>query len=309
MEIDYLKYVEINPVKWDKCINASFNGIIYAYSWYLNIVCDEWEALVFDDYKAVMPLTSKKKFGVNYLLQPLFTQQLGVFSTEKLTADLVEAFLKKIPRKFWLIEINLNIFNKLKPVQGLKYEYYPTHQLDLINHYELIFKSYSINTQRNLKNAKNNKITIMNSVTINEFVIFVRTHLKNKLSFFTEHEFTTLRMLCAVLLRYKAGEIYGAYTQENELCAVSLFAYAHNRSIYLMGASSQAGFESKAMFLLIDYFIQKNSEHNSTLDFEGSRIEGIARFYKGFGAREIKYPVIKKNKFPLIINLARKLKL
>ncbi len=308
MKINYLKYVEINPVKWDKCINTSFNGVIYAYSWYLNIVCDEWDALVLDDYKAVMPLTHKKKFGLNYLLQPFFTQQLGVFSTEKLSSSLVEEFLKRIPRKYLYIEINLNIFNKLKPIQGLKYDYYPTHQLDLINSYELIHKSYSTNTQRNLKEARAKKISIINSLTINEFIDFVRQNLKSKIKLFSEREYDTLRMLCSMLLRNKAGELFAAYTDQNELCAVSLFAYAHNKSIYLMGASSAEGFENKAMFLLIDYYIQKNSEHNSTLDFEGSRIEGIARFYKGFGAREVNYPVVKRNKFPFFFNLARKIR-
>ena len=97
-------------------------------------------------------------------------------------------------------------------------------------------------------------------------------------------------MLSSVLLRYKAGEIYGAFTKNNELCAVALFATAHNKSIYLVGTSSKSGIKNKAMFLLIDDFIKKNSEHNITLDFEGSRIEGIARFYRGFGAIESKYP-------------------
>ncbi|MCK4361546.1 MAG: hypothetical protein KAV70_07350, partial [Bacteroidales bacterium] len=78
--IKHLTYQQINKSKWDECIKKSFNGIIYGYSWYLDIVCKHWEALVENDYERVFPLTTGKKFGINYLYQPFFTQQLGVFS-------------------------------------------------------------------------------------------------------------------------------------------------------------------------------------------------------------------------------------
>ncbi len=40
----------------------------------------QWDALVLDDYQAVMPLTWRSKFGIRYLYQPAFTQQTGIFS-------------------------------------------------------------------------------------------------------------------------------------------------------------------------------------------------------------------------------------
>lgn len=309
MNISYLKYFEINPIKWDKCINSSFNGIVYAYSWYLNIVSEEWDALVLDDYTAVMPIIHNKKLLVNYLYQPMFTQQLGIFSTKKLNSTLVEDFLKKIPKKYWLIEINLNIFNKLKPLKGFKYDFRPTHELDLINNYQLSYKSYSENTRRNIKKAIKQKVSIITAVTINEFISFVKKNLSDKAKGFSENDFDTLKLLTSGLLRYKAGDLYGAFSKNNDLCAVALFANAHNKSIYLVGASNSEGYQNKAMFLLIDHFIKINSEHNIILDFEGSRIEGIARFYKGFGAKESKYPNVKRNKLPFFLNFLRKFRL
>lgn len=307
-KITFVTNVEINPVKWDRCISSSFNGILYAYSWYLNIVSDDWCALVLDDYKAVMPLPAKRKFGINYLFQPFFTQQLGVFSTEKLNSELVERFCLAIPKKYWFIEMNLNIFNKLNPIPSFHQDEYPTYQLDLINSYELIHKSYSSNTKRNIKKANAQKVKILTAVTINEFIKFAKENLSPKVENLTEANFASLRMLIATLVKYKAGEIYGAFSAKNELCAVAFFASAQSTSIYLMGTSNALGFENKAMFLLIDHFIQKNSEHNTTLDFEGSQIEGIARFYRGFGASQSKFPVLKKNKFPFLLAAARKIK-
>ncbi len=44
--IRHLKNDEIEREKWDECIAAAFNGNVYGFSWYLDIVSPGWEALV-----------------------------------------------------------------------------------------------------------------------------------------------------------------------------------------------------------------------------------------------------------------------
>ena len=60
----------------------------------------QWDALVLNDYEAVMPLTWNKKYGIAYLYQPFLTAQLGVFG-KNISGELLEAFLtgysSKIP--------------------------------------------------------------------------------------------------------------------------------------------------------------------------------------------------------------------
>jgi hypothetical protein len=55
--IKYLKHKEINKEKWDKCISSSHNKIIYALSWYLDVVSPNWDGLIKGDYEAVMPIS------------------------------------------------------------------------------------------------------------------------------------------------------------------------------------------------------------------------------------------------------------
>ncbi len=152
--IKYLTYNEIDKTRWDDCISNAFNGIIYAYSWYLDIVCPSWDALVEDDYERVFPLTNGKKSGINYLFQPFFTQQLGVFSKSKLNEKNIENFIENIPHKYKFAEINLNTFNK---ISDEKYHLIPnlTHELDLIPPYEATYNHYSENTKRNIRLAIN----------------------------------------------------------------------------------------------------------------------------------------------------------
>jgi hypothetical protein len=97
--IYYKKREEIDIAKWDQCIEKSSNGLIYAYSFYLDHTADNWDALILNDYEAVMPLPWRKKFQFYYLYQPTFTAQLGIFGNN-ISAQLIENFLEAIPSKF-----------------------------------------------------------------------------------------------------------------------------------------------------------------------------------------------------------------
>jgi hypothetical protein len=95
--ISYLTNNQIDKNRWDECIGQAVNGLVYAWSWYLDIVHPGWEALVeieCDKYLSVMPITSKRKMLVNYVCQPFFVQQLGVFSVRPITEEVTAAFLK-----------------------------------------------------------------------------------------------------------------------------------------------------------------------------------------------------------------------
>ena len=60
--VSYLQNKDIDKIKWDKCIDTASNGLIYAYSFYLDTMAKHWDALVMNDYEAVMPITWNKKF-------------------------------------------------------------------------------------------------------------------------------------------------------------------------------------------------------------------------------------------------------
>ena len=101
---------------------------------------------------------------------------------------------------------------------------------------------------------------------------------------------------------HRIGEIYGAYDDKNTLCSAAFFLGSHNKSIYLFAASNEAGKENSAMFLLVNQYIKNNSDKNLTLDFEGSQLEGLARFYSNFGAKACKYNNLKINNLPWPLN-------
>ncbi len=299
MEISYLKQNEIDIKKWDNCIAGSINGIVYAYSWYLDIVCEKWEALVMGDYDTVMPLTYNKKFGISYLYQPAFTQQLGVFSSQNLSEEIVFRFVKSIPKKYSFVEICLNKFNLISPDNNIKTHQKITYELELIKDYESLFMRYKKNTIRNIRKAIQNKVTIVPGLKPNDVLNLIDSS-GNKQGY-TEKDLAIIRRLIAGAGRKKTGQLYGAYTERNSLCAVGFFVHSNKKVCFILSVANEEAKETGAMFLLIDEFIKQYASRNMILDFEGSNIDGIARFYAGFGAKPANYTAMKINKlfFPL----------
>ncbi len=107
MKISYLPHDKIDKAKWDHCIDTASNGLIYAYSFYLDTMSKNWDALILDNYSFVMPLTWNKKFGVYYLYQPFFAASLGIFG-DNISAEIMKAFLDNIPGKFKYWDFYLN---------------------------------------------------------------------------------------------------------------------------------------------------------------------------------------------------------
>ncbi|MBC7867234.1 MAG: hypothetical protein H7X88_06855, partial [Gloeobacteraceae cyanobacterium ES-bin-316] len=115
MSLQYLTYQEIDKEKWDACILESHNGRIYSSAVYLDHLADHWDALILDDYAAVMPLTWRKKWGIFYIYPPAFTQQLGISSLQIENPQMTSEFMDAVPKKFRYVEMNLNASNPVVP--------------------------------------------------------------------------------------------------------------------------------------------------------------------------------------------------
>ncbi len=296
-----MKHDEIDTKKWDHCIDRAVNGMIYAYSWYLDLVNDNWEALVENDYERVMPLTNGRKFGIRYLYQPFFTQQLGIFSRAQLSHDVVAGFLQAIPRKYCFAEINLNTHNKIEKPDA-RFSPWLTHELDLIGDYESIAAGYSKNLKRNLKKAQEGYVNIVENIKPDNVIRIFRENKGRGLKHLKDHNYDLLRRLIYVMIYKRTARVVGAYNEVNELCAGAFFVYSGRKVIFYFSATDSTAKEYAAMPYLIDDFIRRHAGSHLTLDFEGSNDENLARFYKSFGAREVHYLHYKMNRLNPLIN-------
>jgi len=287
--IRYLRNKEIDKNKWDECIQNSINGLIYAQSWYLDIVVPNWDALIQNEYEAVMPLPVKQKYGIPYLIQPRHVQQLGVFSPGAISDALVINFLRQIPRKFIWRDFNLNSQNQASH-EGISLRY--NYELPLKNNYKEIFNGYHENTRRNMKKALQSSILVKEENKISLFISAYGLNAKVK------PDDIALKQLAGIMehaMSVYCGEIVMATNAHDDILAGVFFLKAMGRIIYLASFNTDEGQKGSAMFLIMDAVIKKNSQTPLILDFEGSMIPGIARFFAGFGAAKVTYPrYIKK---------------
>lgn len=304
MKIRLLKREEIEDKVWNGCVHFAVNAMPYAYTWYLDNICEEWEALVLDNYKAVMPLVFNKKMGVHYIYQPAFAQQLGVFTSLPITKNLVNNFVDSIPKKYKYVDISLNEINDISEHEFVSKR--SNYYLDLNLDYALIKTNYSKNLLRNLKQAEKNELLIQNNISPEVFVKFYLEHTAPKVQDFKkEYEHTMLRLIYKAL-SFQLGAVVGITNKDNELIAANFILFHPTRIINLLPTSSAEGMKLKAMVFLIDHLLQKNANQRKIFDFEGSMIEGVARFYKGFGAQEINYYRLKRNKMPWFYRIFKK---
>ena len=294
-QIKYIKHSDIDSEKWAQCIENAENSRIYANIWHLDRTAIVWDALVYGDYELVMPLPVRKKFGFSYVYQPLFCQQLGIFPEPN--AFIAAEFYKLLFDKFRYIDIHLNARNpSIQKKEEL--DFLPRHNylLDLQYNYKSLVRSYSTNTKRNIAKADKNNLQYISGIRLEDYLAFKNVNLNDKVS---KKNIEKLKSIIAFGQYKGIGEIYGVYSTENEMCAAVYFCRWKNRVIYLNAATSDKGKKLGAMYFLVDNFIRANAERNLMLDFEGSMIPGVARFYGGFGATPETYFQLKFNRLPL----------
>ena len=298
--ITYIEHKNINKKKWDACIDKSVNPCIFVYSWYLDVVCKNWSALVLNDYEAVFPIASKSKYKINYLYQPFFTRYFGVFSKRETTNKLATAFFESIPEKYKYIEFCLHEKTSFDLPEYAKTE--KKYQLLNLNvPYEILYKGYNDNAKRSIKKAFKAGFIIKHNVAYELVVNLFKTTKGQELEVFKEKDYETLLALMSVLVKLDKAETLAVYDKENKLCAAAFFMKSNNHIIFLKSGVTDDGKASGAMHFLFDILIKEYANTNNILDFGGSSVETVARFYKNFGAKDCVYLQLKKNSLSRIV--------
>jgi hypothetical protein len=298
MSIKYIANVEIDRTRWDTCIKDAPNGLIYAYSYYLDNMARYWDALVAGDYEIVMPLTYNKKYGIYYLYQPFLTAQLGIFGKE-ISAEVLTAFLAAIPAKFRYADIYLN-HNNIFAATGFDFYFRSNYVLNLNKPYSDLYKSYRENTQRNIKKATQLGCIPIKNFDVEKVIELAVMQMKKDAGEYHEN-INRFRNLYKVLSEKMQAITYGMVSEKSALLASAVFFYSNHRAYYILVGNHPNGKTIGASHALIDAFIKDHADRKLILDFEGSDIRNLAFFYSSFGAVEEKYTALKINRLPFYL--------
>ncbi|HRP55336.1 hypothetical protein [Agriterribacter sp.] len=305
-DIQYLKRSEIDIVKWDACIEKN-KGLIYGYSWWLDHMSGHWDALVLNDYEAIMPLTWRRKYGFHYLYQPAFTASLGLFAGQEQPVDTAD-FLEVIPSKFKLIDIDINETHPLQKagaVAGLTVHKRLNLLLDLERSCSVLTGLYSRLAKRSLKKAHKHNIIIVRNDTPEDIITLYRKAYKAAHPGIAAKDYHSLIACCNTAGKKDHLKTYTAHTLQGETIAFYIVLYDNNFVYSLVGGSTAEGKSMGAFYLLTDAAIQDHAGTGRIFRFEGSDVPGIAFFNRQFGAAEAFYLHLKMNRLPFPVNILK----
>lgn len=292
--IRYLQRKDIDEQAWNRCIDTADNGLIYAYSYYLDAMCTAWDALVLNEYEAVMPLPWRRKWGMTYIYYPGYIAQLGLFG-KGIHTTLLQDFLHAIPKHFRYWDFPLNYGN----VFSLK-EYHFQERNNFVLHlgssYAELYACYRDNLKRNLKKAVQFGCRPEDNIDIKEVSILAKDQV---IQFnVSEDDINRFEQLYHLLHQEEKAVTYGVYSSQKQLLASCAFIFSHKRAYYILVGNHPNGRTLGASHMLIDAFIRDYAGTDLLLDFEGSDLRSLAFFYSSFGAVNENYTAIKMNRLP-----------
>ncbi len=299
-DIRYLDRNEIDTEKWDRCILNAPNGLIYARSFYLDSMTDNWSALVDGDFQNVMPLTWKRKFGFSYLYQPYFTKCLGVFGKSSVPFE-ISSFLDAIPEtySYWDIDLNENNFvvienNKFRLNLFARTNYFLSLKDDY-GRLRLQFKRLAV---RMKKKATENKLEIIRGDEPSLIINLYRKDYGHRHRSIKNNIYDKLSNCLNVAYKNKLAETYIAKSVSGEILAYYIVLQDEKFIYSLLGGSTAQGKKLGAFYLLTDAIIQDHAGSDKIFRFEGSDIPGVSFFDALFGPEKISYQHLVKNNLP-----------
>ena len=301
--LKYLQHNQINKLKWDTCVEAAPQRIVYALTWYLDVVAPGWAALVLEQeeqYKAVMPLPEARKFGLQYVFQPFFCPQLGILSTTKISPD---SFFQALRKQYVFISnycFNTNNLDLLNTTPDLEIKQFYTHHLDLAAGYEQIFNGYSRDRKLNLKRAQKARLKIVESTDIKPIIRLFREDAESRIYGGVNPEtYLSLERLYTQLQARGLATLLYTQTPTGEIDAGCLFIIYAGKIIYIFNAASKAGRRRNGRSLIIDALIRKYAGQPFIFDFESPpTVASIIRVYHGFGSKPVPYDALQLNRLP-----------
>ncbi len=281
MKIIYLKHSEINFEKYNNCIEQSLQSRIYALSWYLSIVSPGWELLMADDYSYVMPIPIKKKFLLSRnIIQSSGCQQLGIFSTKEIDAQIFTEFIDAIPAKSFDLRFNSNNFFQ-HPKSGICTNYI----LDLNQSYDNIRTKYKKERVRILETAQD--VVFEKSDKIEFYWDFISENCNSNRD---SHNLKKFESIFKEASDRRLLEVQVVKDTANRLKASVCLIKWRKRLYYLFPASVQ----QQSLSYLLDECILKYANNELILDFVASSSPVTARFIESFGAVFEPYPRLMK---------------
>lgn len=289
--------------------NSNINSIFESTGW-LNTMCgDDWEMITVEkkngEIAAALPVFYTKKLGCKIITVPPLAQTCGLYienTGAKLSKQLekekkyIYEIIDKLPTDY-SYDLYLDSNNEyILPFLWKGFNIVPkfTYRLEKIDNLDEVWAGFKENIRTDIRKAEK-KVEVVVSEDIDVLInmlnkTFERQNRKSP------YDSKIVKRLDEYLKKERSCRLLYAIDEDKNIHAATYFVYDEKRCYYLMGGGDTLYRNSGATALLIWEGIKFASEHSNMFDFEGSMIEDIERFVRGFGAKPQIYYNVQKLK-------------
>jgi len=250
---------------------------------------------------ASMPWVLKERFGVKILCHPALTQTLGPWLADPPPGtkyaqrlarekDLMEALIDQLP-DYQIFRQNFapEITNWLPFYwRGFQQTTQYTYRLRDLSDMQSIWSSFQAKVKTDIRKAQKQGVIVELSGDIDSFLdvnelTFIRQGMK------LPYARSYVKRLFAACQQNNAGAIFLARGKDGRVHAGNFLVWNHHCAYYLMGGGDPEVRNSGATSLAMWQAIQFAATVSRIFDFEGSMMEPVERFFRGFGAVQTPY--------------------
>ena len=294
---------------WDKFVDSSPQGSIYAKSYYLESKGCDFTINILEEF-----IGSRNEIIAGIALcqnefkvysNPLFVKYLGILYAN-------ENFIgSKRNRKRY--KIDRMLLDNIKTKSVFSYNFHPnfdnwlnfywnnynqttkyTYQIHFNNHNDFR-ENYTSKVRGPLNNAKRSNLKFAD-ISIKEFCKIIDKSYKSR-NTKPPYNRNDLIEFLNKLLQHECFYYKAIVDSKDNVHAAAGIVYDNNSSNLILNGSDPAYRKYCGNTLLIDHMIEFSSNKSKIFDFEGSMHQRIEHFYFGFGGMLIPYYMISKNNF------------
>lgn len=287
----FIESDKLDKKKWNELVNL-YHGHCFFYSYYLDAVAKKWGVYVDETYSKGAAVVYNEVFTKKILYPASFTRSNAVFNLDK----------KEIERLIHALQKDFQIGT-----------FYTENRMSLpsetIRKYQIIDQNVRHNTlaKRMIKRALKEGY-ILSSVDFEQLLPIFRSELKGKFRELNPQNLNRLTKLLLTLKKYNNLSCIGIFDTKNFLLGGMAFTHTEERTFYIIGAAKDICKKNGGMYFCMNEAIQKSILQKKIMDFGGSNIENIRRFYTGFGGKDQFYYAYQWNHAPFWFNCLRILK-
>ncbi len=294
---------------------------VFSRAWWLDAACGEnWNVLIAEKkgrILASMPFYTPLKHIIS---MPHYTQTMGIWFAEKSSDTkplsihehrqvVCNEFIEQLKDYKSFLQCFSPDFTDWLPFYWANYTQSTryTYILHQIKDTETLLSDMKGQTRSRIKKAEKDLITVRPGVSEADFFRLQDLSFREKNQKNTQSSAVLQQLINAARSR-KQGEIFGGFDKQENLLFAAFIVWQKSSAYYIAGGRDPKFHTSGASGLVLWNAIKYVSQYTDVFDFEGSMLQGIEQFFRGFGAVQVPYFMIKRRHLSLVDRVIIKLK-